>query len=88
MVKDESFFYLKAKNLKIIFCCYHAQISLQMSQLTQSEIFHTKMLQNAFWCQITWSKYMLCNILEYCSQTLDIHGHSVLQPILFLFMIL
>ena len=25
-------------------------------------------------------------ILEYCSQTLDIHGHSVLQLILFLFM--
>jgi hypothetical protein len=42
---------------------------------TQSDIFHTKMLQNALWCQITWSKCMLCNILEYCSQTLDIHGH-------------
>ena len=40
-----------------------------MSQQTQSDIFHTKMLQNALWCQITWSKCMLCNILEYCSQT-------------------
>jgi hypothetical protein len=38
----------------IIFCCYHAQISLTTSQ-TQSDIFHTKMLQNALWCQITWS---------------------------------
>jgi hypothetical protein len=46
------------------------------------------MLQNALWCQITWSKYMLCNILEYCSQTLDIHGQRVLQLILFLFMTL
>jgi hypothetical protein len=46
-----------------------------MSQQTQSDIFHIKMLQNALWCQITWSKCMLCNILEYCSQTLDIHGH-------------
>ena len=53
-------------------CCYHVQISLIMSQQTQSDIFHTKMLQNALWCQITWSKCMLCNILEYCSQTLDI----------------
>ena len=57
-----------------------------MSQQTQSDIFHTKMLQNALWCQITWSKCMLCNILEYCSQTLDIHGQRVLQLILFLFM--
>jgi hypothetical protein len=31
---------------------------------------------------------MLCNILEYCSPTLDIHGHRVLQLILFLFMTL
>jgi hypothetical protein len=23
---------------------------------------------------------MLCNILEYCSQTLDVHGLKVLQP--------
>jgi hypothetical protein len=67
-------------------CCYHVQISLIMSQQTQSDIFHTKMLQNALWCQITWSKCMLCNILEYCSQTLDIHGQRVLQLILFLFM--
>ena len=59
-----------------------------MSQQTQSDIFHTKMLQNALWCQITWSKCMLCNILEYCSQTLDIHGQRVLQLILFLFMTL
>jgi hypothetical protein len=51
------------------------------SQQTQSDMFHTKMLQNALWCQITWSKCMLCNILEYCSQTLDIHGHQVLQLI-------
>ena len=68
------------------FCCYHVQFSLIMSQQTQSDIFHTKMLQNALWCQITWSKCMLCNILEYCSQTLDIHGQRVLQLILFLFM--
>ena len=27
------------------FCCYHVQISLIMSQQTQSDIFHTKMLQ-------------------------------------------
>ena len=59
-----------------------------MSQQTQSDIFHTKMLHNALWCQITWSKCMLCNILEYCSQTLDIHGQRVLQLILFLFMTL
>ena len=65
------------------FCCYHVQFSLIMSQQTQSDIFHTKMLQNALWCQITWSKWMLCNILEYCSQTLDIHGQRVLQLILF-----
>ena len=65
------------------FCCYHVQISLIMSQQTQSDIFHSKMLQNALWCQITWSKCMLCNILEYCSQTLDIHGQRVLQLILF-----
>ena len=45
------------------------------------------MLQNALWCQITWSKCMLCNILEYCSQTLDIHGQRVLQLILFLLMV-
>jgi hypothetical protein len=50
---------------KIIFCCYHVQISLSMLQQTQSDIFHTKMVQNALWCQITWSKCMLCNILEY-----------------------
>ena len=31
-----------------------------MSQQTQSDIFHTKMLQNELWCQITWSKCMLC----------------------------
>jgi hypothetical protein len=64
-------------SLKIIFCCYHVQISLSMSQQTQSDIFHTKMLQNALWCQITWSKCMLCNILEYCSQTLDIHNDDI-----------
>ena len=27
------------------FCCYHVQFSLIMSQQTQSDIFHTKMLQ-------------------------------------------
>jgi hypothetical protein len=43
-------------------CCYHVQISLSMSQQTQSDIFHTKMLENALWCQITWSKCMLCNM--------------------------
>jgi hypothetical protein len=59
-----------------------------MSQQTQGDIFHAKMLQNALWCQITWSKCTLCNILEYCSQTLDIHGQRVLQLILFLFMTL
>jgi hypothetical protein len=59
-----------------------------MSQRTQSDIFHTQILQHALWCQITWSKCMLCNILEYCSQTLDIHGHIVLQLILFVFMTL
>jgi hypothetical protein len=59
-----------------------------MSQQTQSDIFDTKMLQNALWCQITWSKCMLCNILEYSSQTLDIHGQGVLQLISFLFMTL
>ena len=72
MAKETSVFALKAKNIKIIFCCYHVQISLTMSQQTQTDIFHTKMLRNALWCQITWSKCMLCNILEYCSQTLDI----------------
>jgi hypothetical protein len=61
---------------------------LSISQQTQSDIFHTKMLQNALWCHITWSKCMLCNILEYCSQTLDIHGHQVLQLIFFFFMTL
>ena len=59
-----------------------------MSQQTKSDILHTQMLQNALWCQITWSKCMLCNILEYCSQTLDIQGQRVLQLILFLFMTL
>jgi hypothetical protein len=56
-----------------------------MSQQTQSDIFHTQMLQNAFWCQITWSKCMLCNILEYCSQTLDIHGPSVTTHLIFIY---
>ena len=27
-----------------------------MSQQTQSDIFHTKMLQNALWCQFTWTE--------------------------------
>ena len=35
----------KDKNVKIIFCCYHVQISLNMSQQTQSDIFHTKILK-------------------------------------------
>jgi len=39
-----------------------------MSQQIQIDICHTKMLQNALWCQITLSK-LLCNILEYCSHT-------------------
>jgi hypothetical protein len=43
----------KLKNIKLNLCCYHVQISLIMSQQTQSDIFHTKMLQNALWCQIT-----------------------------------
>jgi hypothetical protein len=80
-----------------------------MPQQTQNVIFHTKMLQNALWCQINGAKKklqlkqkthylrfkhfiiaisMLCNILEYCSQALDIHGHRILQLILFLFMTL
>ena len=41
------------------------------------------MLQNVVWCQITWSKCMLCNILKYCPQALDIHGQRALQLILF-----
>jgi hypothetical protein len=80
--------HLKAKNIKHFFFCYHVQISIKMSQQTKSDIFHTKMLQNALWCHITRSKCMLCNILEYCSQTLNIQGHRVLQLILFLFMTL
>ena len=82
------FYTLRQKKIKIIFCCYHVQISLTMSQQTQSDIFHTKMLQNALWYQNTGSKCMLCSILEYCSQTLDIHRHRVLQLILFSFMTL
>ena len=86
MAKDTSCFALKAKDIKLNFCCYNVQIGLMMSQQTESDIVHTKMIQNALWCQITWSKCMLCDILEYCSQTLDIHGQRVLQLILFLFM--
>jgi hypothetical protein len=56
-----------------------------MSQQTKSDIFHTQMLQNALWCQITWSKCMLCNILEYCSQTLDIHGHGIATHFIFVY---
>ena len=62
-----------------------------MSQQTQSDIFHTNMhmLQNEMWCQNTWLKCMICNILELCSQTLDKYGQRrVLQLILFLFMTL
>jgi hypothetical protein len=59
-----------------------------MSQQTQSDIFHVQMLQNEMWCQITWLKCMMCNILELCSQTLDKYGQRVLQLILFLFMTL
>ena len=33
---------LRQKNIKLNLCCYHAQISLKMSQQTQSDIFHTK----------------------------------------------
>jgi hypothetical protein len=78
--------FLRQKTSNLIFAA--AQISLIMSQQIQSVIFHTKLIQNALWYQITWSKWMLCNILEYCSQTLDIHGQRVLQLILFLFMTL
>jgi hypothetical protein len=78
------FCFFQAKNIKLKFCCYHVQIILIMSQQTQSDIFHAKMLQNALWCQITWSKCMLCNILEYFSQTLDIYGQRVLQLIFFI----
>jgi hypothetical protein len=81
--KTLSKFSLTKKTL-IVTTGLNVQISLIMSQQTQSDIFYTKMLQNALWCQITWSKCMYCNILEYCSQTLDIHGHRVLQLILFL----
>ena len=42
MAKKTSFFALLAKNIKIIFCCYHVQISLTMLQQTQTDIFHTK----------------------------------------------
>jgi hypothetical protein len=75
-------------NIKFNFCCYNVQISLMMSQQIQSDIFRTKMIQHALWYQITWSKWMLCNILEYCSQTLDMHEQRVLKLILFLFMTL
>ena len=68
MLQNALVSHLKLKNIKLNFCCYHVQISLIMSQRTQSDIFHTKMLHNALWCQITWSKCMLCNILIYCSQ--------------------
>ena len=37
---------LLRQNVKIIFCCYHVQIGLKMSQQTQSDIVHAKMLQN------------------------------------------
>jgi hypothetical protein len=46
LLHDESF---KILNINHIF-----NISLTMSQQTQSDIFHTKMLLNALWCQITW----------------------------------
>jgi hypothetical protein len=59
-----------------------------MSQQIQSDIFRTKIITNALWYQIAWSKWMLCNILEYCSQTLDMHGQRVVQLIVFLFMTL
>jgi ubiquinone biosynthesis protein len=39
-------------------------ISNIQNEQTKSDNFHTKMLQNALWCQITLSKCMLCNILE------------------------
>ena len=83
MVREVSFVALKAKIINLNFCCHHVQISLIMSQQTQSDILHTKMLQNALWCQITWLKCMLCNILGFYSQTLDIHGQRVLQLIYF-----
>jgi hypothetical protein len=86
MAKDTSCFALKAKDIKFNICCYNVQIGLMMSQQKQTDIVHTKMIQNALWCQVTWSKCMLCDILEYCSQTLDIHGQRVSQLILFLFM--
>ena len=77
-----------SKNIKFNFCCCNVQISLIMSQQIQSHIFRTKMIQNALWYQITWSKWKLWNILQYCSQTLDMHGQRVLQLILFLSMTL
>ena len=76
------------KIFKLNFRCCYVQIRLIMSQQTLTDIFHKKMLLNVLWCQITWKKCMLCNILKYFSQALDIHGQRVLQLILFLFMTL
>jgi len=41
---------IKAKNIKFNLYCYFVQISLLMSQQTQSDILQTKLLQNALWC--------------------------------------
>jgi hypothetical protein len=57
---------------KVFLLLLSCPISLIMSQQTQSDILHTKMLQNVLWCQITWSKCMLCNILEY-TETIKIY---------------
>ena len=51
MVKDTSCFALKAKDIKFNVCCYNVQFGLVMSQQTQTDIVHTKMIQNALWCQ-------------------------------------
>ena len=46
----------KAKNIKFNFCSYNVQISLIMSQQIQSDIFRTKLIQNALWYQITYGQ--------------------------------
>jgi hypothetical protein len=43
------------------FCCYHVQISLIMSQQTQSDIFHTKMLQ--MHCGVRLHGQNTCNVI-------------------------
>jgi hypothetical protein len=81
---------VKAQHIKFNFCCYNVQISLIMSQPTQSDIFHNKIDAKCIVVSDFIVKCMLhvCNILEYCSQILEIHGQRALQLILFLFMTL